>query len=474
MTQVEETVEDKLPKATSTVSDAGAARKTIKLEIPAERIAGKLEEAFGELRKDAVFPGFRRGRAPKRLVEKRFGGDLRSTVKQQVVAEAYQAAIEEHKLDAVGEPDVDLSKIDLPETGSLTVTLEIEVKPEFALPSIEKIAVKRPKLEASDERLDLAVENLRRYFGNWHESTEPAKESDTITADVKVTGEDGTVMAEQEQVTLAAKPGAISGVRFEDMGEKLVGSKIGDTVTLEAAAPADHPDEKLRGKKITVVLIIKGIKHQHLPEVNAEFASMLGFDSVDALKADLKERLVTQLEQETKGAMAQQVYRYLLSNTPLDLPAKLSQRQMGNVLRRRATELMQKGMPESEIVHQIDQLRISSAQQAAVDLRLFFILGKLAEQFGIEVSDEEVNARIASIAVQYGRRPEKLKSQMGNSGQIEQLYLQIRDGKVVDKLLETAEISDVDEKTLAEEFKNLPPLSNIGPNVTGVSHAAKA
>ena len=186
----------------------------------------------------------------------------------------------------------------------------------------------------------------------------------------------------------------------------------------------------------------------------------------------MKERLVTQLEQETKGAMAQQVYRYLLSHTNLDLPAKLSQRQMANVLRRRATEMMQKGVPEAEIVHQIDQLRISSAQQAAVDLRLFFILGKLADQFGIEVSEEEVNSRIASIAAQYGRRPEKLKSQMSASGQIEQMYLQIRDGKVVDKLVEMGEVTEIDEKALAEEFKNMPPLSNVGPNVTGVSHAS--
>ena len=198
MTEVEETVEDKLPNATSTIEDAGAARKRIKVEIPAERIKGKLDEAYGELQRDAVLPGFRRGRAPKRLLEKRFGSDLRNTVKQQLVAEAYQAAIEENKLDAVGEPEVDLSKIELPEEGSLTVTLEIEVKPEFELPSIEKISVKKPKLEATEERLNLAVDNLRKYFGNWHDSTEPAKESDTVTADVKVTGEDDAVIAEQE------------------------------------------------------------------------------------------------------------------------------------------------------------------------------------------------------------------------------------------------------------------------------------
>ena len=219
-------------------------------------------------------------------------------------------------------------------------------------------------------------------------------------------------------------PTNIAGVKFDNLGEKLKGQTIGSTVDLEGDIPADLPDEKLRGKHVKIALAIKGVKHQHLPEVNKEFAEMLGFDEVDALKTDLKERLVTQLEQETKGAMAQQVYRYLLSNTKLDLPSKLSQRQMGNVLRRRATELMQRGMPEQEIVQQIDQLRISSAQQAAVDLRLFFIMSKLAEQFGIEVSEEEVNARIAAIAMQYGRRPEKLKGQMSASGQLEQLHLQ--------------------------------------------------
>ncbi|MCL2639606.1 MAG: trigger factor [Phycisphaerales bacterium] len=466
-----EEVEDKLPKSTVKIENLGAVRKKVSVEVPAERIKGKLDEAYNELIHDAVLPGFRRGRAPKRLIEKRFGTDMKNTVKQQLVGEAYTMAVEDHKLSAIGDPEINLEKIELPAEGPMAFSFEVEVTPEFELPSIEKLAVKKPTLEANEERLNLAVENLRKYFGNWHDSTEPAKETDTIVADVKVASEDGTVVAEQAAVSLPPKMDTIAGVKFDDINTKLVGATIGSTITLEGTAPQDHPEEKLRGQKIKVDLAIKGIRYQNLPEVNQDFATMLGFDSVDALKTDLKERLVTQLEQETKGAMAQQVYRYLLSNTTLDLPAKLSQRQMGNVLRRRATELMERGVPEAEIVQQIDTLRISSAQQAAVDLRLFFILGKLAEQFGIEVKDEEVNNRIASIAMQYGRRPEKLKSQMSASGQLEQMYLQIRDGKVVDKLLETAEITEVDEKTLAEEFKNQPPLTNLGPNVTGVSHS---
>ena len=470
----EEKKEDNLPQPTFAVEEAGAARKRIRLEIPAERIKGKLEEALKELRHDAVLPGFRRGRAPMRLIEKRFGGDIRNSVKQQVVGEAYEKAIEETKLEAIGEPEIDLKKIELPAEGPLQVAVEVEVAPEFELPSIEKISVKKPKLEATDERLNLAVENLRKYFGNWHDSKDPVSDQDTVTADVKITTEDGTVVAEQPAVTFVVKTddvANIAGMKFPDLGERLKGQAIGSTVTLEGSLPEDYPEEKHRGAKVKVELALKGVRHQHLPEVNQEFAEMLGFDTVDALKADLKERLVVQLEQETKGAVAQQVYRYLLSHTNLELPAKLSQRQMGNVLRRRATELMQRGVPEGEIVQQIDRLRISSAQQAAVDLRLFFIMSKLADQFSIEVSNEEVNARLAAIAMQYGRRPEKLRSEMSASGQLEQLYLQIRDGKVVDRLVEMGEVTEVEEKALAEEFKNLPPLTNVGPNVTGVSHA---
>ena len=469
----EEKKEDLLPPAIVTIEDAGAARKKIKLEIPQERIAAKLTDSFGEFQKDAVLPGFRRGRAPKRLIEKRFGSDLKNTVKQQVVAEAYEKAIADHKLEAIGEPEVDLTKIELPETGPLTVTVEVEVTPEFALPSIEKVAVKKPKLEATDERLNLAVNNLQKHFGHWHDAKQPATTEDTIVADVKITLEDATVVADQPNVQLAVKAGSIAGIRFEDLGEKLTGATPGATVTLEGTLPDAHPDASQRGKKVTIALAVKQVMHQDLPEVNEEFAKMLGFDDVAGLKKDLHERLVVQLEQETKNAMAQQVYRYVLSNTQLDVPAKLSQRQMGNVLRRRATELMNKGVPESEIVQHIDELRVSSMQQAAVDLKLFFILSKLAEQFKVEVSPEEVNGRIVSISEQYGRRPDNLRRQMQQSGQIEQLFLQLRDGKVVDKILETAEITEVDEKTLAEEFKNLPPLSGVGPHVTGVSHTTK-
>ena len=462
---------DKYPANVVTLEDAGVARKRIKIEISAERIKGKLEEAYGDLQKDAVLPGFRRGRAPKRLLEKRFGGDVRNTVKGQIVAEAYQKAVEDHKLDAIGEPEVDLTKIELPESGPLTVTMEVEITPQFDVPELTSLEIKRPKMEANDERLGLAIENLRRHFGHWNTVADGALEGDTVSADVKIQAEDNQILSEQSNVGFQVKAGSIAGIRFEDLGDKLKGAKPSDAITLTGAVPADYAQESLRGKAVTIKLDVKQVRRQDLPEVNEEFAKMLGFENLDELKKELRERLVVQLEQETKGAMAQQVYHHLLKAVNLDLPINLSQRQMGNVLRRRATEMINRGIPETDIVQHLDELKISSAQQAQVDLKLFFILGKLAEKYGIEVSDAEVNTRIAAMADQYGRRPERLRHDMQRNNQIEQVYLQVRDGKVVDKILEKATIVEVDEKTLAEEFKNQPPLM-VGPNVQGVSHTA--
>lgn len=467
-----EAPEDTLPQSTSTLEDAGAARKRIKLEIPAERITGKMEEAMKELQKDAVLPGFRRGRAPKRLIEKRFGTDMKNTLKGQLVAEAYQKALEDHKLKALGEPEVDMEKIELPATGPMTATLEVEITPEFELPNIEKIAVKKPLLEANEDRINLAVENLRKHFGNWTKVNGPAAADDTVLADVKVQDPDNNVLTEQSSVQIAVKAGSIAGIQFDELAEKLTGATTGAVITLQGQVPADSRQENLRGKTLTITLTVKDVNRLNLPEVNQDFVTMLGFADSAGLRKDLQERLVVQLKQETKNAMAQQIYRYLIGHTTLDLPPQLSQRQMANVFRRRALQMMQQGVPENDIVQHIDQLRIASAQQATVDLKLLFIVGKLAEQFGIEVSEAELNGRIAEIAEQYGRRPEKVRHELQQQGQIEQLFLQVRDGKVVDKLLETAEITEVDEKTLAEEFKNLPPMEGVGPNVQGISTTA--
>ena len=196
------TEEETAPDQTVTVADAGPARKAVTVEIPEDRITAKIGERYTMLKDEAAVPGFRAGRAPMKLLERRFGGAVRDEVKGQLIGESYQAAIESEGLDVIGEPDVkDYESIELPESGSLTFTFEVEVAPEFELPDFEGIELEKPKVEITDERVNEELSNLQQRFGRMTEVPDAAIEADDYAqADVRIlAGEDAADDAEEIQ-----------------------------------------------------------------------------------------------------------------------------------------------------------------------------------------------------------------------------------------------------------------------------------
>src|ERR1700722_1668189 len=130
------------------IEDAGPATKKVSVEVPQELIATKLEEQFKQLRREAALPGFRPGHAPQKLIEKRFHNDVRDQVRRNVISESYEQAVSKHSLNVIGEPQFDNpDDIKLPESGSLTYSFEIEVQPDFQLPPLTGLTVKKPKVE---------------------------------------------------------------------------------------------------------------------------------------------------------------------------------------------------------------------------------------------------------------------------------------------------------------------------------------
>lgn len=443
-----------LPPINVTIEEAGVARKRIHVEIPQERVAVKLKEAYGELHRDATLPGFRKGRVPQRLLEKKFGGALKDEVRNKLLMEAYDQALTDNKLEVLGDPDAgDVSKLELPTSGPLKATLEVDVMPEFTLPNLEAIEVKKPKLEANQERLDKAINNLREYFAKREVITGAgAAEGDILSADIKATLEDNTVLLEKPKMWVPVRSQKIAGVEFTDFGTKLTGKTVGETITVEAIAPDTHDNADVKGKKVTVSVTILEIRRETLPEFNDDFAKQMGFENTTQVTDELKTRLVSQLETETQTAVRDQVSRYLLNQVNISLPAQLSQRQEAAVLRRKATELINRGVKQEDIAANLDQLRMSASTEAVNSLRLNLIFTRLARDFDVSVSEGELNNRIYQISAMYGRKPEKLREEMREQGQLESLYMRLRDEKVADKILEKAKVVEVDEATYLAEF----------------------
>lgn len=447
--------EEKLEQTVS-VEDSGPARKTITIEVPESRIKGKVEDTYGTLRDDAVLPGFRKGRAPRRLLEKRFAESIRGDVKQQILAESYQQALEEHDLDVIGEPDVkDVDDLELPESGPLKFVVEVEVTPDVTLPDFKTIKVEKPSAEVTDEDLSNEVESLRERFGKMDTVDDPTiAEGDYVQCDVKVlagenAGDDAEVLLEQEDAYTLVHgkkndfKGHVVGIVVDDMGKRLDGKKLGHVETISMTGPKSHENDKIKEQPITVVMEVKAVSRLKPAEVS-ELVQQMGVETEDEFNERLREMLGQRKQQQQTQAMHRQAAEQLVEKVELELPEGLKGRQIERTLERRRMELMYAGTGPEEVEAQLAEARTQSEEAVVTQLKQFFVLDRAAKDLEIEVDQNEINGRIAMIAMQQGRRPEKMRQEMIQQGQIEQLYLSIREAKTLDKVLESAEIVEVE------------------------------
>jgi len=428
------------------VEDAGPATKKVRVEIPKDRIEAKLAEQYKELRSQAAVPGFRPGHAPAKLIEKRFGHEVKEQVRRTLISESYQQAVEQNNLNVIGEPEFDNpDAIKLPEDGTgLTYSFQIEVQPDITLPDLTHLSVKKPKIEVTDENVQQALTNLREQQGALVPVEDRGVEpKDFMYADVHVKLGD-EVVAHQHEAQIVARPGRIHGVDIADLDKQVQGLKPGEERTFTVKVPESHADEKLRGKDVQFEFKLNELKKLEPVVIDKDFLTDLGFANEQQLLDALREQMVERITYDVQQSMREQVNQYLLSNVSMELPTRLSDRQADRVVSRRAVDLMMRGVPREQVEANTEKLRSTAKQEAVRELKLYFILQKIANEQNAVVDESELNGRIAMLAAQRGKRPEKLKQEMGKDGTLADLYIQMREQKAIDKLLETAQIEEIE------------------------------
>ncbi len=439
---------EKVPDFAVQVEDAGALKKKVTITVPAAMIDTKREEMFGELNTTAQVPGFRIGRAPRRLLVKRFGKEVDRDVRNALIGESLGAAMKKSELRVIGEPEIDLDAIELPASGDMSYDLEVEVAPEFDLPELDGIEVTKPTVEVTDERIDEAIARTRLAEAKYEAADEPAAEQDIITGEARISGEGIDEL--RTSVTLRVAPGQIEGLPLVDLGKALTGRKAGEAVTMTVKVPEVHPNEAWQGKEASIELTIGEVRKRSLPEVNDEYAERRGYESLDELRGALAGRMRAQVELEVDRAMRDQIDEYLLNNTAFDLPEGVARRHADRVLQRRYVDLLQAGIRREEVEERMTEIQASVDEQAKRDLKLSFIFQKIADDRGIEVTDEEINSRLARMAALHGRRPERLRQELESDGTILQVAASIREEKVSRTLLDHADVTEVGGESEAE------------------------
>lgn len=443
--------------STSSVTENGPTSRTLTIEIPAEAVTERLGDAFDTLRSEAALPGFRKGHAPKALLEKRFGDSIREDAKGQLISSAYSEAVEEHGLKVIGDPVADqIESIKLVEGEPVKLTVEVEIMPEFELPDVAGIEVKKPTLEVTDEMVQAELDRICLAEGDL-EDRETGERGDYITGlgvmkagDAVIHDINGAVV----QIPAEKDEGMILGVLVSDLAKQLGSPKAGEELTVKAKGPENHENEAARNADLEITFSVEAVS-RIIPADPAALAERNGMENADAVKGALRTQLEQRVGADQASMLRRQIAAHLLKTIDFELPKRVSAQQAQSVLERRRVELMHRGVDPQQIEENIARLRSASATEALRELKLLFILSKVAEQKGVSVSEAEINGAIVAMARRRGMRPEALRQQVIENRQVNAIYQQIMEHKALDAIVAEAKVEEVTTDEWNEYAKSL-------------------
>ena len=432
------------------VQDAGPCLKKLTITIPAEKIADQLQLSLGTVVDEAELPGFRKGRAPRQLVEKRFGSVVKEEAKNQLVASAYSEAIEDKGLKVLGDPEGadELKDVELDPEKDITFTVEVEVAPEFELPSLEGIEIKRPLIEIEDDHIDKQLAKICQSEGELESQDKADKGDYCIGHGLLKVADSGDEILDLEGAVIQiptdeeGPKGMILGVMVDDFATQVGSPKPGDSLEIKTKGPAQHEDPRVRDQDIVITFDIERVE-RIAPASGEKIVERSGLADEAQLRESLKLRLTQQANVEQQSAMRRQVAKHLLDQIEFELPEKLTHRQAERNIARARFDMQHRGLDDMIVEQRVAEMRDTSDERAANELKLFFVLAKAAEDLSVEVTQDEISGRISAIAMQRNMAPQDLANQLVKQNQISYIAQQIREHKVMDRIVEQAKIEDV-------------------------------
>ena len=326
----------------SVVEDISSVKKKINVEITPEAVAKEMEKALADVAKKARIAGFRPGKAPKAIVEKHYGEEVRNEVVQRLVTDSYLQALQENNLNPVEVPHIE-NVSSLAKGTPLTFTATVEVRPKIELGTYDGIEVKEQTLTVSDDELNQTIDRLREMYAQLEVvEGRPLEKNDSAIIDFEGFRDGKPIegaKASGHMLSLGANS-LIPG--FED---QLVGMNAGETREIKVIFPADYQNKDIAGKNATFSVTLKEIKKKVLPEFNDEFAKDIGGDkSVVELKEGIKKDLEARKRDEQASAQREEILSKLVDAHSFDVPPGMVERELQAMARQQATRLARQGM----------------------------------------------------------------------------------------------------------------------------------
>lgn len=386
------------------------------IEVDEAKFEAGVQKAYLKNRGQISVPGFRKGRVPRKIIEKNYGkGTFYEDAANELIPVAYDEAVQESGLEVMSRPDVDVTQI---ESGKPFIfTAEVAVKPEVTLGDYKGIEVEVEKAEVTEEDVQSELDKVLEQNSRLVDVTDRAVAMD----DQIVIDFDGFVndepfeggKGEDFDLTIG------SGSFIDTFEEQLVGANIGDHVSVNVSFPEDYHSEALKGAPARFEVDVKGIKAKEMPVLDDEFAQDVSeFDTLDAYKADIEKTVLDTKEDAAKQEKQQKVMEAVIANAEMALPAPMVDLEAENMTYEFAQRLQSQGMKLEDYFkytgQSMDTMKDQMKIQAEDRLKSRFVLETIAATENLEVSEEEYEAELAKMAELYNMEIDKLKETLGN------------------------------------------------------------
>lgn len=414
------------------------------IEVPAEKVNKALDQAFQKIVKQINVPGFRKGKVPRNIFEKRFGVEaLYQDALEILVPEEYSKAVDETGIFPVDYPEI--GELDgFEKDKDFTFTAKVTVKPEPKLGEYKGLEVKKLSTEVTDEEVEEQIQNLLNRKAEFEiKEDEPIVEGDIAVIDFEgFIGDEAFEGGKGEDYSLEIGSGQfIPG--FED---QLVGVKAGETKDVQVTFPEEYHAEELAGKDATFKVTVKEVKTKVLPELNDEFAKEADPEvgSVDELRNKIKERLAEQKKNEAESTLRDELVEKAAENAEMDIPEAMIHNEIHRMIDEFAQRLQMQGM-SLDLYYQFSgqtekDLHEQFKEDAETRVRISLTLEAIAKAENIEVTQEDIDKELEKMAEQFKMDKEQIITALGGSTEI--LENDIRTQKTVEFLVENAKITE--------------------------------
>jgi trigger factor len=427
------------------VENLAPCKKLVRVELDATAVDAAFDAITKDIQKQAALPGFRPGKAPRAMVEKKYDAEIKDEAKRKLIGDAYRQAIADQKISVVGQPDIE--EVQFGRGQVLQFTATVETAPDFQLPEYKGLPAKLDTKSVTDADVERALEMLRGQHAAYNTAARPLANGDiavvnyTGTCDGKpITELAPTAKGLTEQKNFWIE--TTEGTFIPGFAAQLIGAQAGEKRTVNVDFPADFVTRELQGKKGAYEVELVEVKEKALPALDDELAKKFGAENLEKLKTGVRADLENELKYSRSKAVRAQVVRELLNKVNFDLPETAVAAETRNVVYDLVRQNTQRGVGREVIEKQKDEIYAAAAGNAKERVKLAFLVGRIAEQEKIQTSQEDVLRRAQQLAAMYQMPFDQFVKDLQKRNGVNELYEQVMHEKVLELLEKNAIITE--------------------------------